>query len=510
MSELHSNHSTFIDRNPKKGPRRLLIAGTGSGTGKTTVTLGLMRALTRRGWKVQPFKCGPDYIDPTYHTAVCGVSSRNLDEWMCGAEAMRSTFFRHSAAADIALIEGVMGMYDGRRADSEEGSAASIAKHLDCPVLLVIDASGMGRSAAAIVLGFQQLDPEVRLAGVIANRVGSEGHGKLIREAVEQVCGVPLVGYVLREDGLQVPERHLGLVPAVERGGLETLFDRMADAVEAHTDMEALLRIAAVGAAEREETAKGGETMEPPDAAPLSAKEAAAAGGAGTEAPIAGAERRLRLALAYDAAFHFYYADNLEMLEEAGFELVRFSPLLDEPVPEDADGLYIGGGFPEAFAEQLARCGRTLGSIREAVEAGMPTFAECGGYMLLMDRLVTVDGEVCPLAGLLPGETRMGTKLAALGYREVSGTDGNFLLRGGTARGHEFHYSTIEEPKAGPKQAYPPAYLSRGRAGEKPEGAVHPAGLPLVAGYTHLHFASNPEIVANWREACVAFRQKRI
>ncbi|MEB9895185.1 cobyrinate a,c-diamide synthase, partial [Bacillus cereus] len=282
MSELHSNHSTFIDRNPKKGPRRLLIAGTGSGTGKTTVTLGLMRALTRRGWKVQPFKCGPDYIDPTYHTAVCGVSSRNLDEWMCGAEAMRSTFFRHSAAADIALIEGVMGMYDGRRADSEEGSAASIAKHLDCPVLLVIDASGMGRSAAAIVLGFQQLDPEVRLAGVIANRVGSEGHGKLIREAVEQVCGVPLVGYVLREDGLQVPERHLGLVPAVERGGLETLFDRMADAVEAHTDMEALLRIAAVGAAEREETAKGGETMEPPDAAPLSAKEAAAAGGAGT------------------------------------------------------------------------------------------------------------------------------------------------------------------------------------------------------------------------------------
>ncbi|WII38087.1 cobyrinate a,c-diamide synthase [Paenibacillus thiaminolyticus] len=510
MSELHSTHSTFIDRNPKKGPRRLLIAGTGSGTGKTTVTLGLMRALTRQGWQVQPFKCGPDYIDPTYHTAVCGANSRNLDEWMCGSEAMRSTFLRHSAEADIALIEGVMGMYDGRRADSDEGSAASIAKQLDCPVLLVIDASGMGRSAAAIVLGFQQLDPEVRLAGVIANRVGSEGHGKLIREAVEQVCGVPLVGCVLREDGLQVPERHLGLVPAVERGGLETLFDRMADAVEAHTDMEALLRIATVTTAARGEMANGGGPMERTDTEAIPAGEARPAEGAGTAALTGGAERRLRLALAYDAAFHFYYADNLEMLEEAGFELVRFSPLLDEPVPEDADGLYIGGGFPEAFAEQLARCARTLGSIREAVEAGMPTFAECGGYMLLMERLITVDGEVCPLAGLLPGETRMGMKLAALGYREVTGTDGNFLLRGGTARGHEFHYSTIEEPKAGLKQAYPPAYLSRGRAGEKPEGSVHPAGLPLVAGYTHLHFASNPEIVANWREACVAFRQKRI
>ncbi|NKI21754.1 cobyrinate a,c-diamide synthase, partial [Paenibacillus dendritiformis] len=341
MSELHSTHSTFIDRNPKKGPRRLLIAGTGSGTGKTTVTLGLMRALTRQGWRVQPFKCGPDYIDPTYHTAVCGASSRNLDEWMCGTEAMRATFLRHSAAADIALIEGVMGMYDGRRADSDEGSAASIAKHLDCPVLLVIDASGMGRSAAAIVLGFQQLDPEVRLAGVIANRVGSEGHGKLIREAVEQVCGVPLVGYVLREDGLQVPERHLGLVPAVERSGLETLFDRMADAVAAHTDMETLLRIATAGAANRVDTAICGGAMEQASGMPHPAGEGDEAGGAGTGAPGGGAERRLRLALAYDAAFHFYYADNLEMVEEAGFELGRVSPLLDEPVPEGAEGLYI-------------------------------------------------------------------------------------------------------------------------------------------------------------------------
>lgn len=484
--------------------RRLLIAGTGSGVGKTTVTLGIMRALTRSGWKVQPFKCGPDYIDPTYHTAVTGVPSRNLDSWMCGPDGMRDIFIRGANGADIAIMEGVMGLYDGRRADSDEGSSASVAKQLDCPVLLVIDASGMARSAAAMVAGFQHFDAELRIAGVIANNVGSEGHGKLLREAIESACNVPLLGYVVRDKELAVPERHLGLVPAIERGTLDSLFDRMADAVEAHTDLDELVRIAESAPLQ---SSSGISFKAPAGSAVPSGQDSSSAVREAWKKP--GAIREpLRLALAYDAAFHFYYPDNLELLEAYGFELARFSPLADEPVPEGVDGLYIGGGFPEAFAPELAQCGRALASIRHAIEAGTPTFAECGGYMLLTERLVLADGCVHPLIGVIPGETRMGTKLAALGYREVTGEAGNFMLPiGQTARGHEFHYSTIHVEE---ERALPPAYRARGLAGERSEGAVHRDGAQLVAGYTHIHFGSNPAIVTNWRQACVAFRQKRL
>ncbi|WP_019420341.1 cobyrinate a,c-diamide synthase [Paenibacillus sp. OSY-SE] len=484
--------------------RRLLIAGTGSGVGKTTVTLGIMRALTRNGWKVQPFKCGPDYIDPTYHTAVTGVPSRNLDSWMCGPDGMRDIFARRANGADIAIMEGVMGLYDGRRADSDEGSSASVAKQLDCPVLLVIDASGMARSAAAMVAGFQHFDAEVRIAGVIANNVGSEGHGKLLREAIESACGVPLIGFVLRDTELAVPERHLGLVPAIERGTLDSLFERMADAVEAHTDLNEIVRIAESAPLRNMDDLSLGAA----DSNDIPSKQSSFSSVREAGQELGVTQEPLRLALAYDAAFHFYYPDNMELLEACGFELVRFSPLADEPVPDGVDGLYIGGGFPEAFAPELAKCSRALASIRQVIEAGTPTFAECGGYMLLTERLVLTDGSVYPLIGILPGETRMGTKLAALGYREVTGEAGNFLLpMEQMARGHEFHYSTVHVEEA---QALPPAYRSRGLAGERPEGAVYQDRLQLVAGYTHIHFGSNSAIVTNWAQACVAFRQKRL
>ncbi|AGT32118.1 cobyrinic acid a,c-diamide synthase [Geobacillus genomosp. 3] len=447
--------------------RRLVIAAPGSGAGKTTVTLGLMAALRQRGLTVQGLKCGPDYIDPTYHTAVTGRPARNLDSWMAGRANVRQMLANGCQGADIAIIEGVMGLFDGKQPLSNEGSTADIAVLTESPVLLVIDAAGMARSAAAIVRGFQTFHPDVRIAGVFANRVGSEGHFRLIQAAIEQMCGIPTVGYLPKDEALALPERHLGLVPSVERGELDDFFAALGEKVAETVDWEALLRIA--------ESA-------PPLAAP---------------APLVQPSRTypVRIAVAKDAAFHFYYPENLEMLAAYGAELVYFSPLAGEPLPEGADGLYIGGGFPEEFAAELARQTAVKQSIRTAVEAGLPTLAECGGFMFLTEQLVTTSGAAYDMVGVIPGRVVMQRTLAALGYREVYGRDGNFLLpKGEVARGHEFHYSVYE-----PRGEMPFAYDTSGRKGTKPDGClVH----RLVAGYVHFHFASAPAMAERWLAAC--------
>ncbi|MFD2171891.1 cobyrinate a,c-diamide synthase [Tumebacillus lipolyticus] len=454
---------------------RLVIGGTGSGVGKTTLTLGLMAALKRRGLNVQGFKAGPDYIDPTYHTAVTGRTSRNLDTWMVSPDVMREVFWRGSEGADISIIEGVMGFYDGKDPKTNQGSTAEIAMLLEAPALLLVNIASMARSAAAIVKGFATLTEGVKIAGIVANRAGSVGHLKLVQTAIEQECELPMIGGFLRQEGIEIPERHLGLVPAIERGELSPLFDKLADLVEAALDVDAILEIAR-------------SASDLPPVPPTLFGQAKAA--------------VTKIAVARDAAFNFYYQENLELLEEQGAELLFFSPLAGESIPAEASGLYIGGGFPEEYAAELSahRAART--DLLARIEAGLPTLAECGGYMYLCKTITDRAGATHEMVGLVPGEVSMQNKLAALGYREVTALQDNFLFaEGEQARGHEFHYSVLKAA-----DELPAAYHIKGLRGEKAEGYClgH-----LVAGYTHLYFPSHPTLAERFVEAARRYGEAR-
>ncbi|MGR6762762.1 cobyrinate a,c-diamide synthase [Paenibacillus sp. T2-29] len=463
---------------------RIVVAGTGSGAGKTTVTLGLMKAFADSGLRVQGFKCGPDYIDPTYHTAATGTPSRNLDSWMTSPDTVRETFIRASEGADLCVIEGVMGLYDGKDPLSNIGSTAEIAMLTDSPVLLVVDVRSMARSAAAIVLGFQRLEPKLRIVGVIVNRCGSQGHYGIVKKAIEQECGIPVLGWLKRDDGLDIPERHLGLVPAVERGELEPLFQRTAELIRAGTDLDALRALADSAPPLRLPE----HPLFPPDRLPTAGHEAETG-----ERPV--------IAVARDAAFNFYYPENMDLLRHAGAEIVYFSPLAGERVPEHANGLYLGGGFPEEFAADIAANTGFLQDIRNAVSQDMPVFAECGGYMVLARTLTDRAGHAHHMAGVIPSDVRMQEKRAALGYREATALQDCLLLEAGeTIRGHEFHYSVMSyDESAAP---YPFAYQTKGMRGLQSEGY---AKGNLLAAYTHIHLASLPKAAVRWVEKCRAY-----
>ncbi|MGW6381554.1 cobyrinate a,c-diamide synthase [Peribacillus butanolivorans] len=453
--------------------RRLVIAGTGSGVGKTTLTIGIMAALQKKGYTVQGFKCGPDYIDPTYHTAVTGRTSRNLDSWMFGHDIVREILNKASVGADISIIEGVMGFFDGKNPLSNTGSTAEISMITESPVLLIVNCASMARSAAAIVKGFQAFSTGPNIIGVIANQVGSEGHYKIVKAAIEQECDVPVMGYMKRELDIDIPSRHLGLIPAIERGELEPFFDKLAHLVMETIDIEQLYLLAKTSTI--------------------------SSGNSGIFQ--SSSKKDVCIAVAKDAAFNFYYQENLELLEAKGANIKYFSPLKGDEVPLDADGLYLGGGFPEEFADELSRNEIAIKSIRNAIAKGLPTLAECGGFMFLSKSIETTSGEKYPMAGLIPGRIKMQKKLAALGYREITGTESNFLIKDcDQAKGHEFHYSTFE-----PDNVLPYAYEAKGRFGSKKEGCI--IGN-LVAGYTHFHFASNPKLVENWIDACL--KQKKL
>ncbi|SEB13738.1 cobyrinic acid a,c-diamide synthase [Thalassobacillus cyri] len=448
--------------------RRVVIAGTGSGVGKTTLTIGLMAALKKEGLVVQGFKCGPDYIDPTYHTAVTGRPSRNLDSWMLNEDIVKDIFNRGSTGSDISLIEGVMGFYDGKNPRSNKGSTAEVSMLTKSPVILVINCESMARSAAAIVKGFQCLSKAVNVVGVIANRVGSEGHFKLVKTAIEEECHIPVIGYLLRGNNIEIPERHLGLVPAVERGELEGFFERLGDLVSETIDLEKLLELSVT------------EPLHINGSPTIFAKKE---------------EKVCRIAVAKDAAFNFYYKENLELLEANGAELVYFSPLAGEKLPEPIDGLYLGGGFPEEFVNELAREEKVKQSIKEAIKAGLPTLAECGGFMYLAETIQTTDQKEYEMLGIVPGKVKMQTKRAALGYREITGIKGNFLLPDHLkAKGHEYHYSNFHS-----NREVPSAYETKGMRDMKREGYMN---TNLIAGYTHFHFASSPMMVKNWIQKC--------
>jgi cobyrinic acid a,c-diamide synthase len=465
---------------------RIVVAGTSSGAGKTTVACGLIRALRARGLVVQGFKVGPDYIDPSHHALASGRPGRNLDAFLSGPELIAPLMRHGGAGADVAVIEGVMGMFDGASGRGELASTAHVAKLLDAPVLLVVDAAAMARSAAAIVHGYRTFDPEVRVAGVIFNRVGSDHHEQLLREALAPL-GVPVLGALRRDERVVTPERHLGLVPAGEREGrARAALDALAATVEERIDLDAILALAR-GAPPLDGPAwspapAGGEPAASAADAPRSAPEASA--------PAAGA----RIAIARGPAFSFHYEENLELLAAAGAELLPFDPLRDEELPEGAGALVLAGGFPEVFGAELAANARLRAAVAAFAVAGRPILAECGGLLYLCREL---DGHA--MCGVLPARGRMVGRLT-LGYREaVAATATPWLDAGECVRGHEFHYSQVEPLDDGPPHDAAWSLSARGR--ERPEGFV--AGA-LHASYLHVHWAAHPQLALRLAHAAHA------
>lgn len=465
--------------------KALIVAGTGSGTGKTTVTLGIMEAFRRRGLRVQPFKAGPDYIDPGHHGALLGRPSYNLDTWMMGPGRVRSTFRRCSAGAEVAVIEGVMGLFDGRHG-SDEGSTAHLAKLLKAPVLLVVNAEKMARSAGAVVSGFETFDPGVRVKWVVFNRVGSPGHYEVLKNSIKKSSKVRVLGYLPRDEGLAMPERHLGLVTHLDmkNNRWKAFMDRVDDAVERHIDIQGLL--SALSLQTRRRRLK---TIRIP-------------GADKALRPVKAAGKGTRIAVALDSAFCFYYQENLDILRGLGAELVFFSPMKDRGLPRGTLGLYLGGGYPELYAGALEANAALRQEVKSAARAGLPIYAECGGLMYLGRSIRDISGASFRMAGVFPWTVRMTSKRKALGYREAVATANCPMLGEGLKlRGHEYHYSELtKSPPPAIKRAF-----KLGPGGGGGSGSTDGDGYlykNTLAAYTHLHFASNIEFASGFVEMC--------
>jgi len=456
-----------------------LIAAPQSGSGKTTVSLAIMAALARRGLIVVPFKCGPDFIDPGYHRAVTGRASINLDGWMCPEEFVLQSFLTGlaiQAGQTVAIIEGAMGLFDGIGAASKEGSSAGIAAITGAPVVLVVNARGMAASAAALVQGFAAFDPQVRLAGVIFNNVGSEHHADLLKETVATHCPeISCFGCIPRDRSLAIPSRHLGLVTADDNPLSDEFFAKLTDMAERCLDLDGLAGL-------------GFDSAQPAVGMRL----------ASNDRLLSGVEARVRIAVARDPAFCFMYEDNLRLLREAGADIIFFSPLNDTALPSYIDGIYLPGGYPELYAEQLAANAGMRTAIFDAVAANMPVYAECGGFVYLTEGLEASDDQPsADFAGVFAARCRMLPRRKALGYRQVELTSDTIIGKvGAIMRGHEFHYSEISTMPEEVECSYKVSRQGVVLAGE---------GYRIrncLGSYIHLHFGSNLEIAGAFVSLC--------
>jgi cobyrinic acid a,c-diamide synthase len=456
---------------------RLVVGAPASGHGKTSVATGLLRAFRDRGLVVSGHKVGPDYIDPGYHALAAGRPGRNLDPWLVGEDLVPSLFVHGASTptvADIAVVEGVMGLFDGATGRGRFASTAHVAGLLQAPVVLVVDASGMGRSVAALVHGFSVFDPTVRIGGVILNRLGTARHEQILTGALEE-AGVPVLGAIPRQDSLATPSRHLGLIPAAERSAdAEHTVDALGDVVASSVDLDAVLHLARSAGPVPADPAPL-DRMNPPENPP---------------------QHPVRIALASGAAFTFGYAEQEELLAGAGAEVVRFDPLQDERLPDGVDGLVIGGGFPETHVESLSGNVKMREAVAALARAGAPISAECAGLLYLGKSL---DGH--PMCGVLDMDAAMTDRLT-LGYREaVAPSDSALVPEGARVRGHEFH-RTACSPAAGPRPAWRWFDGERRTADGFVDGNVH-------ASYLHLHWAGVPDIADRFVAACGAARGAR-
>ncbi len=452
----------------------LVIAGVSSGVGKTTCTLCMLAYLQRYG--VQSFKVGPDYIDPMFHQHVTGRPCRNLDPMLTDSEYVQQCFALHTRAVDFALVEGVMGLFDGISFESttDFASTAHIARLLDLPVLLVIDCSRLSGSVGAIAHGYRSFDPRITIAGVVLNRVGSDRHLELL-EAALLPLHLPILGVLRRQDNITIPDRHLGLVPTAEIHALDAIIDKLAHLGENSFDWEQLIPLVQC-------------SPKSPIPFPGVARERG-------HAAIPMQRSRPRLAIARDAAFSFYYQDNLDLLEQLGAELIPWSPLADKSLPDRVQGLYFGGGFPEMFAQQLAENIPVRQALRSAILTGMPTYAECGGLMYLCEFLVDFAGKSWPMVGVLPTSTIVSKGLT-LGYRQAIALRDSPLLRTAeVVRGHEFHRSQLTKA---PKE---PLYRTKGYDSRGQAGTEGWQLYQLHASYIHLHWGGLPSIIAQFLQS---------
>ncbi|MGK7873563.1 MAG: cobyrinate a,c-diamide synthase [Xenococcaceae cyanobacterium] len=440
----------------------LVIAGERSGVGKTTVTLALLSFLSRKGCQVQSFKVGPDYIDPMFHSSVTNRPCRNLDPVLTSEAYVQSCFARHCQGVDYALVEGVMGLFDGVKGNVEANqlpinfaSTAHIARLLDLPVLLVIDCSRLSGSVAAIAHGYRSFDPKVKIAGVVLNRVGSDRHLELLKDALEPLH-LPVLGVFNRQDDITIPDRHLGLVPTAEINQLDVIFDRLAQLGENCFYWESLLQLLKSSQPSKSKICTRRQSW--------------------------GARIKSKIAIARDRAFNFYYQDNLDILEELGAQLIPWSPMEDKGLPEGIQGLYFGGGFPEIYGQQLADNKSARDAVRTAIQAGMPTYAECGGLMYLCEQLVDFGGKAWQMVGVLP-TTAIMSKALTLGYRQATALQDSLLLKAGeVVWGHEFHRSQLT---SNPKK---PLFETRGYKLQSPVSYEGWRLAQLHASYIHLHF----------------------
>ena len=434
-----------------------IISGTSSGSGKTTVALGLMAAFKNKGFTVQPFKCGPDFIDPGLHRLVTGEISRNLDVWMCGEDYVRSTYHNNAQHGDIGIIEGVMGMFDGG-----SSSSGALARVLQLPGILVLDVRSIAESAAAIVKGFESFFPDVAPKGVILNRIGSNRHLQLVSDAIKTKCQTEILGYLPRTVEFSIPSRHLGLLTEDESPINAQGIELLAQTVTNHIDLERIIEICGDG-----NTYPTRPT--PPN------------------------KNSCRIGVARDKAFCFYYEDNFDLLRAAGAELIFFSPLNDTGLPDNLDAVYLGGGYPELYAKQLSQNHTMIDALRNWIENNSPVYAECGGFMYLTLGITDHDDHFHPMVGCFPIESHMQKKRAALGYREVQTVAPSiFGPSGTTMRGHEFHYSNIDEMSSDINRIYAVNNNTQ-------EGYSY---RKVLGGYMHLHFGYSPQVAENFVKFC--------
>ncbi len=455
-----------------------MIAGTNSGCGKTTVSIGIMASLRNKGFRVQAFKVGPDFIDPGHHKRITNRPSHNLDGWMMTREFNKEIFYRYASNVDIAIVEGVMGLYDGFSGNSEAGSSAQIAKWLGLPVILVIDASSLARSVAAICLGYKLFDTNVNIVGFILNKVASPYHAQIIKEAMKNK-GLNIIGILFRKNELKIPSRHLGLITADDLQN-PTDMNKLACWIDKGVNISYLLKMTRYDFRCFKSKNKSYiyHMNHPTD--------------------------KVRIGIAIDKAFCFYYEENIRLLKDAGAEIIPFSPLKDKRLPYSLDGLIFGGGYPELNCSKLTANNQLMEDIKSFSKNGGPIYAECGGFMYLMDSLIDMNKQYYKMVGIFPFKCQMHNRLKALGYREIITEKDSVLGPAGTKiRGHEFHYSDIINYKN-----CETIYNVIDRYGNilKKEGYIKDN---VIGSYIHLHFGSNPNVATYFVDYCKKYRLKK-